>query len=104
MEIAPSIHWIGDCVGPRAGGAWCLVNRHRVQTSSGALSNWYRGLFPGDEADGLFPSSAGVKNALSYTSTPRYAFVVWCLVKHTDNLHESKVSSEQIKQTSYKPC
>jgi hypothetical protein len=31
------------------------------------------------------PSSAEVKKAWSYTSTPRYAFMAWCLVKHKDN-------------------
>jgi hypothetical protein len=30
-------------------------------------------------------TSAEVKNALSYTSTPPYAFMVWCLVKHRDD-------------------
>jgi len=25
------------------------------------------------------------KNAWSYTSTPQYAFVAWCLAKHRDN-------------------
>jgi hypothetical protein len=28
------------------------------------------------------PSSAEVNKAWSYTSTPQYVFVVWCLVKH----------------------
>jgi hypothetical protein len=28
--------------------------------------------------------SAEVKNVWSYTSTPPYAFMVWCLVKHRD--------------------
>jgi hypothetical protein len=31
------------------------------------------------------PSSAEVKNAWSYTSTPQYVFAVWYLVKHRDN-------------------
>jgi hypothetical protein len=26
-----------------------------------------------------------LKNAWSYTSTPQYVFMVWCLVKHRDN-------------------
>jgi hypothetical protein len=25
------------------------------------------------------------KNAWSYTSTPQYIFMAWCLVKHRDN-------------------
>jgi len=42
------------------------------------LSNGYRWLFPPQ-------SSAEVKNAWSYTSTPQYVFIAWCLVKHRDN-------------------
>jgi hypothetical protein len=30
-------------------------------------------------------SSAEVKNAWSYISTPQYVFMAWCLVKHKDN-------------------
>jgi hypothetical protein len=30
------------------------------------------------------PTSAEVKNAWNYTSTPQYVFMVWCLVKHRD--------------------
>jgi hypothetical protein len=40
---------------------------------------------PGREADHSPPSSAEVKNAWSYTSTPQYLFMGWCLVKHRDN-------------------
>jgi hypothetical protein len=39
----------------------------------------------GREADHSPPSSAEVKNAWSYTSTPHYIFMAWCLVKHRDN-------------------
>jgi hypothetical protein len=35
----------------------------------------------GREADHSPPSSAEVKNAWSYTSTPQYAFITWCSVK-----------------------
>jgi hypothetical protein len=38
--------------------------------------------WPGREVDHSPPSSAEVKNAWSYTSTPQYAFMAWCLVKH----------------------
>jgi hypothetical protein len=41
--------------------------------------------WPGSEADHSPPSSAEVKNAWIYTSTPQYAFTAWCLVKHRDN-------------------
>jgi len=40
--------------------------------------------------------SAEVKNVQSHTSTPHYAFMEWCLVKHRDNftfLHLIKVHS-----------
>jgi hypothetical protein len=40
---------------------------------------------PGCEADHSPSSSAEVKNAWSYTSTPRYVFMAWCLAKHRDN-------------------
>jgi hypothetical protein len=40
---------------------------------------------PGREAGHSPPSSAEVKNAWSYTSTPQYVFMAWCLVKHRDN-------------------
>jgi hypothetical protein len=36
---------------------------------------------PGREADRSPPSSTEVRNAWSYTSTPRYVFMAWCLVK-----------------------
>jgi hypothetical protein len=38
----------------------------------------------GREADHSPPSSAEVKNAWSYNSTPQYVFIGWCLVKHGD--------------------
>jgi hypothetical protein len=43
-----------------------------------------RGSFPGGKAYHSPPSSAEVKNAWSYTSTPQYIFMTWCLVKHRD--------------------
>jgi hypothetical protein len=41
---------------------------------------------PGREAGHSPPSSAEVKNEWSYTSTPQYVFMAWCLVKHRENL------------------
>jgi hypothetical protein len=35
---------------------------------------------PEREVDHSFPSSAEVKNAWSYTSTPQYALMAWCSV------------------------
>jgi hypothetical protein len=40
---------------------------------------------PGLEADHSPPSIAEVKNAWSYTSTPQYVFMSWCLVNNRDN-------------------
>jgi hypothetical protein len=40
---------------------------------------------PGREADHSPQSSAVVKNAWSYTSTPQYVFMAWCFVKQRDN-------------------
>jgi len=40
---------------------------------------------PGREADNSAPSSAEVRNAWSYTSTPQYDFMAWSFVKHRDN-------------------
>jgi len=41
---------------------------------------------PGREADNLPQSSGEFKNAWSYTSTPQYVFMAWCLVKHRTTL------------------
>jgi hypothetical protein len=56
-----------------------------IQWVSGVLSLGVKR--PGPEADHSPPSDAKVKNVWSYTSTPQYAFVVWCSVKkkHRDN-------------------
>jgi hypothetical protein len=40
---------------------------------------------PGREADHSRPSSAEVKNAWSYTSTPQYVFMACCLLEYRDN-------------------
>jgi hypothetical protein len=40
---------------------------------------------PGREADHSLPSSSQVKNAWSYTSTPQYVFMAWCLFKRRGN-------------------
>jgi hypothetical protein len=42
---------------------------------------------PGREADHSPPSSAEVKNAWSYTSTPQYAFIAWCSVEAQGQLY-----------------
>jgi hypothetical protein len=52
----------------------------RIQWVPGPLSLGIKR--PGREADHSPPSSAEVKNTWSYTSTPQYVLVAWCLVKH----------------------
>jgi hypothetical protein len=39
------------------------------------------------EAEDAPPSSAEVKNAWSYTSTPLYVFIAWCSVKAQGKLY-----------------
>jgi hypothetical protein len=41
----------------------------------------------GREADHSHPSSAEVKIAWQYTSTPQYAFMAWCSVKAQGQLY-----------------
>jgi len=73
-------------------GAGNFFLRHRIQRGFGAHPDSYRtgtgGPYPGvkrpgREADHSPPSSAEVKNAWSYTSTPPHVFMTWCLVKCT---------------------
>jgi hypothetical protein len=52
-----------------------LFNGHQGYLPSGVKR-------PGREADHSPPSSAEVKNAWSYTSTPTYVLTTWYLVKH----------------------
>jgi hypothetical protein len=75
-------------------GARNFSLQHRAQNGSGAHQppiQWAPGALslgvkrPRREADHPPPSSAEVKNAWSYTSTPQYVFMAWCLVKHKGN-------------------
>jgi hypothetical protein len=50
-----------------------------IQWVPGALSPEVKR--PGREGHHLPPSSVEVKNAWSYTSSPPYVFMAWCLVK-----------------------
>jgi hypothetical protein len=54
--------------------------RPPIQWLPGALSLGVKR--PEREADRSHPSSSEVKNAWGYTSTPQYAFMAWCSVKH----------------------
>jgi hypothetical protein len=69
-----------------------------IQWVTGALSLGVKWL--GREADHSFPSSAEVDNAWSYTSTPQYVFMAWCLVKHRDNFTLT-ISGEVYKLWSF---
>jgi hypothetical protein len=75
-------------------GAGNFSLHHCDQNGSGAHPASYpmgtRGSFPGikrpgreaDHSPNLEPRS---KNEWSYTSTPQYTLMAWCLVKHRDN-------------------
>jgi hypothetical protein len=76
---------------PAAAGNFSLY--HCFQNGSGSTQpyiQWVPGALslgvkrPGREADHSPPSSAESKNEWSYTSTPYYASMEWCL-KHRDN-------------------
>jgi hypothetical protein len=62
----------------------CVQNGSRTHPASYSMGTV--GSFPGvkrpqREADHSPPSSAEVKDAWSYTSTPQYVFMAWCSVK-----------------------
>jgi hypothetical protein len=95
--------WVGIAAGYRLDGRMIGVRfpagagnfslRHHVQTgteahpASCAIGTGIPSLGVkrlGREAAHSPPSSAEVKNAWSYNSTPQYVFMAWCLVKHRD--------------------
>jgi len=45
------------------------------------------GKVAGHEIDHSPPSSAKIKNACNYTSTPQYVFMAWCLIEEEVHLH-----------------
>jgi hypothetical protein len=77
-------------------GAKDFSDLHSIQTGSGAHPASYpvgtRGLIPQGveqmecEPDHSPPSSTKVRNWWSYTFTPPYIFLVWCLIKPKNNL------------------
>jgi len=56
-----------------------------IQWVPGALSVGVKQ--PGCEADHSPPCGVEVKNVWSYTSTPQYAFMVWCSEKEQGHLY-----------------
>jgi hypothetical protein len=68
-----------------------------IQWAAGALSLGVKRT--GREADHSPQSSAEGKNAWSYTSTPQYVYMAWCLVKHRDNFTFYLLRVERCKRT-----
>jgi hypothetical protein len=60
------------------------VVRHPASYPMGTRDSFPGVKRPGRETDNSPPSSAEVKNAWSYTSTPQYVFMTWCSVKQRD--------------------
>jgi len=64
-----------------------------VQWILGALSLGVK--WPGRKANHSTPSSAEVKNVCTYTFTPTYIFMVWCLIEdETSSWHGTQLSTE----------
>jgi hypothetical protein len=61
---------------------------------TGALSLWVKR--PGREADNTPPSTAEIKNAWNYISTPPYILMAWYLVKYRDNFTFTLLRNLQI--------
>jgi hypothetical protein len=65
---------------------------HQAQTDSGAHPSYLMGTggsfsrinLPEREADSI-SSSAKAMNVWSYTASPPYIFIPWCLIKYRDN-------------------
>jgi hypothetical protein len=70
-------------------GAGNFPLRHRVQTGSEARPASYPMITGapslGVKRQGREADHSRSKNAWSYTSTPQYALMAWCLVKKRDN-------------------
>jgi hypothetical protein len=63
-----------------------------TEGSPNLLSNWHRGFSPrvklqGHETGSWPPSRANAENVWHYTSTPKYAFMAWCLIKYREKLN-----------------
>jgi len=87
--VSGQLHALADL--PQGKSPWYPLDRRLTTASRPALGlnqppiQWVPGALPlevkwlGLEADNSLPSSAKIKNACSYTSTP--AFMAWCSVK-----------------------
>jgi hypothetical protein len=78
--------WSGARVPVRAGNFFSPPRPDRIRSPPNLLSVSIRDSFLGVKAaearsNHLPPSTAEVKNACSYTSTPQYALMSWCSVE-----------------------
>jgi hypothetical protein len=96
--ITQSVYRLGyglDDWGPDPGRGWEFFSSppcpDRLWDPTQTPIHWIRGAVslgikqPGRKSDHSPPSSVKVKNAWSYTATPQYVFMAWCLVKNRDN-------------------
>jgi hypothetical protein len=69
----------------------CLLDTNSVYFPTQPPIQWVPGDLslglkrPEREDDHPSPSGTAIKNEWSYTSTPEYVSMAWCLVKHRDN-------------------
>jgi hypothetical protein len=72
------------------GDAFATVPKPALVTTQSSIQRERGNLSPGiikkpeSETDHSPPSSVEVKNKWSYTYTPQYVFMVWCIIKHRD--------------------
>jgi hypothetical protein len=114
--------WHALCPTPSLTSAlYCVGQTQTFESGIAHYSDWTRGLQPGNgvrilagagtsarwvpatispratrQGRGSVNSllcSAQVKNRWSYTSSPPYVSIVWCLVKHRDNFYNSYVDT-----------
>jgi hypothetical protein len=57
----------------------------QVGGATNLQSSWYRGFFPGGDADHIFSSSTKDRNSWSYNSNSLHVFMSWCLIRQRDN-------------------
>jgi hypothetical protein len=77
---------------------FCTASRPDL-VSTQLYIQWILGAISfGREADHSPPSSAEARNEWSYTSTPSYIFMTWCLIKQRNNFifHHNRSPMDQI--------
>jgi hypothetical protein len=93
LSRSSSVNIVTKLRAGRPGFDYKQGNEESFWGSPNHLSHGYREFFPRvkqlwREADHSPPPSAEVKNVWSYTSTPSYVFMTWCLVKYRIRLHD----------------